>query len=123
MGSLFEELEGQEAAARMRVGGSGGRPRRAFCTARGGPEGPWIGCGSRGRRWLRCFRDDAGGKCGVGVCRAERRVIGVLTVPKWQPGGGAGDHAPATAGPPRPRALREKELRAGKQPDRTRSRS
>lgn len=53
MGSLFEELEASEAAARVRV-----EELEAELAALSGTlklaRGAWSGCGSRGRRWPRC---------------------------------------------------------------------
>lgn len=102
MGSLFEELEAREAAARVRVEGleaelaelSGkldlareslerlriARDTVAEVLAEMTPE--------KSAAAFDADRTTAGEPTASAYAGAERRVIGVLTVPKWQPGMG-----------------------------------
>ncbi|MEU6757775.1 hypothetical protein [Streptomyces sp. NPDC046685] len=103
MGSLFEELEAREAAARTRVesleaelaevSGKLGAAREglerlriaretvAEVLAEMTPQGSAVPVESR--------EASAGEGVAAAYAGAERRVIGVLTVPNWQPGMGA----------------------------------
>ncbi|WTX00979.1 hypothetical protein OG216_47000 (plasmid) [Streptomycetaceae bacterium NBC_01309] len=103
MGSLFEELEARESAARVRVGeleAELATLARRVEEARGSLERLRIARETVAEVMAEMSADSsavpdavpdgpvAGGDRASPYAGAERRVVGVLTVPKWQPGMG-----------------------------------